>query len=124
MIRRRSRVRGRRAGRSTMELRRRATVIALVAGSLAGPGLVAVSTTPVAAATPAPRFTPGLPLLDANGTNTGGSEPSIRVDGGGHVYVTAPVGVPTGGCPIWRVHPDALNKNKLPYEYLGKFDTD
>ena len=43
-------------------------------------------------------------------------EPSIRVDSGGHIYVTGPVGVPTGGCPLWDVHPDTLNAHgKAPW---------
>jgi hypothetical protein len=70
------------------------------------------------------RFTQGLPLLDGNGANTGGAEPSIKVDSGGHVYVTGPVGVPTGGCPLWYIHPDSLNSHHSAYEYRGKFDTD
>lgn len=70
------------------------------------------------------RFTPGLSLLDKGGNNTGAAEPSIRVDKTGNVYVTGPVGVPTGGCPFWRVHPDTLNAMNKPYEYLGKFDTE
>jgi len=70
------------------------------------------------------QFTPGLPLLDNAGATTGAAEPSIRVDREGHIYVTGPAGVPTGGCPLWRVHPDSQNAKGLPYEYLGKFDTD
>lgn len=69
-------------------------------------------------------FNPGLPLLDQNGVNTGGAEPSIRVDTRGHVYVDGPVGVPTGGCPFWQVHPDFQGPNGHAYNYQGKFDTD
>jgi hypothetical protein len=75
-------------------------------------------------APPALRFSRGLTLVDANGASTGAAEPSIKVDGGGHVYVTGPAGVPTGGCPLWYIHPDTLNAHKQAYEYRGKFDTD
>lgn len=73
------------------------------------------------------QFTPQLPLVDSSGSggsSTGAAEPSIRVDSGGHIYVTGPVGVPTGGCPLWYVHPDTRNAQGKAYEYRGKFDTD
>ena len=76
------------------------------------------------ATSPGATFVPGLPLFDNSGSSTGAAEPSIRVDAEGHIYVTGPAGVPTGGCPFWRVHPDFQNAKGLPYEYLGKFDTD
>jgi hypothetical protein len=106
--------------------------VALVAGGVA---LVAAGSLPAAtvavahASSPAPsiatyRFTPPLALVDGNGASTGAAEPSIKVDTGGHVYVTGPVGVPTGGCPLWYIHPDTLNKAKKAFEYRGKFDTD
>ena len=76
------------------------------------------------ATVPGSQFVPGLPLLDPKGASTGAAEPSIRLDREGHVYVSGPAGVPTGGCPLWRVHPDFQNAKGLPYEYLGKFDTD
>ena len=77
-----------------------------------------------AAASTGLKFTRGLALLDNTGASTGAAEPSIKVDTGGHVYVTGPAGVPTGGCPLWRIHPDTLDAQNHAYEYLGKFDTD
>ena len=85
---------------------------------------VAATTARADTATSTTKFNASLPLRDRNGSNTGAAEPSIAVDRGGHVYVSGPVGVPTGGCPLWRVHPDVLGTNNLPYDYLGTFDTD
>jgi hypothetical protein len=98
--------------------------VALTAGGLVGAtfGVARAAAPPPPAATF--RFTPGLDLVDGNGASTGAAEPSIKVDTGGHVYVTGPAGVPTGGCPLWYIHPDTLNKAKRAYEYRGKFDTD
>jgi len=79
---------------------------------------------PATATVAGTQFVPGLPLLDNTGSSTGAAEPSIHVDREGNIYVTGPAGVPTGGCPFWRVHPDFQNAKGLPYEYLGKFDTD
>ena len=110
-----------------MGSRTRATValaggaLLVLATQIGAPVRSAAST---AATTTGPKFTQGLPLLDAGGSNTGAAEPSIKVDSGGHVYVTGPVGVPTGGCPLWYIHPDSLNSHNLAYEYRGKFDTD
>lgn len=73
---------------------------------------------------PSFAFNPGLPLLDSSGRNTGAAEPSLAVDAAGHVYVTGPEGVPTGGCPFWTVHPGQLNAKGLPYDYRGRFDID
>ena len=95
--------------------------VALIMGTVASAG-AALPT--AASATPPTHFIPGLNLLDNNGATTGAAEPSIKVDSGGHIYVTGPAGVPTGGCPLWYIHPDTLNAKKLPYEYRGKFDTD
>jgi hypothetical protein len=78
----------------------------------------------VAAATKSAfSFNPGLALLDSSGAATGAAEPTIKVDSAGHIYVTGPAGVPTGGCPWWSVHPDSLGSNGLPYDYLGTFDS-
>ena len=101
------------------------TAVALTGGALVLLGTLAGAPARSAAATTTgTSFTQGLPLLDAGGSNTGAAEPSIKVDSGGHVYVTGPVGVPTGGCPLWYIHPDSLNAHNLAYEYRGKFDTD
>lgn len=97
-----------------------ATAAVLLAGS---PGLAlaaAPSVTPPGGAS----FTPGLALKTSTGANTGGAEPSLAVDSKDNVYVTAPVGVPTGGCPVWTIHPATLNAKGLPYEYDGTSDTD
>jgi len=75
------------------------------------------------ATVPGSQFVPGLPLLNNSGATPGAAEPSIRVDSAGHVYVTGPAGVPTGGCPLWYIHPDFQNATGLPYEYRGTFDT-
>jgi hypothetical protein len=72
----------------------------------------------------AASFTPGLPLRDDAGDSTGGAEPSITVDSHDNVLVSAPTGVPTGGCPFWWVHPGSLNDKGLPYDYQGRIDTD
>jgi hypothetical protein len=74
-----------------------------------------------AATTPGFNFNPSMALL-ANGASTGAAEPTIKVDSAGHIYVTGPAGVPTGGCPWWSVHPDSLSSAGLPYDYLGLFD--
>lgn len=92
--------------------------------AVAGAGHHQIRGRAAAAAATTTQFTPGLPLLDNSGNSTGAAEPSIRVDSAGHVYVTGPAGVPTGGCPFWRVHPDSQGPNGRPYDYLGKFDTD
>ena len=95
--------------------------LTLTLGPLAGMGVAAA---PALAAPPPATFTPGLPLLNGTGNTPGGAEPSIAVDHHGNVYVTGPVGVPTGGCPFWRVHPGTFNAQGLPYDYQGTIDTD
>ena len=99
-----------------------AAIPAVVGASLAGasPGRIQAS------AATSPTFLPGLPLVDAGGSNTTAAEPSIRVDptGTGLVYVSGPAGVPTGGCPFWRIHPASVNSAGSRSEYLGRFDTD
>lgn len=96
---------------------------AVVAGLAA---VVPAVSSQAATSAPAPafRFNPGLPLLNDKGANTGAAEPSIEVDVPGNVYVSAPVGVPTGGCPFWTVHPGSLNNKGKAYEYRGTIDTD
>jgi hypothetical protein len=110
---------------------RRARIGVLAAAALAA-GFAAYAPSSVAAppartgasASTAFRFNPGLPLLNDKGANTGAAEPSIAVDTPGNVYVSAPVGVPTGGCPFWTVHPGSLNAKGKAYEYRGTIDTD
>lgn len=102
----------------------RMAVTAVAAVAISAAGLAATRPAYGAPTPPVASFTPGLPLFDNSGSNTKAAEPSIRVDALGHVYVTGPVGVPTGGCPLWRLHPGTLNAKGLPYEYLGKFDTE
>ncbi len=85
--------------------------------AFSAPRGVAAATTP-----PAFKFNPSMALLN-NGTATGAAEPTIKVDSAGHIYVTGPAGVPTGGCPWWKVHPNSLNSSGLPYDYLGTFDS-
>lgn len=105
--------------------------------ALLGPGVaLAMALGPVAAAhaavtgptqtpsQPAGSFTPGLTLLNGTGGNPGGAEPSLAVDRHDNVYVSGPVGVPTGGCPFWTIHPGSFNAKGLPYEYDGTIDTD
>ena len=98
---------------------KRGAIVGIAAISAYSVGVVprAVS----AATTPGFRFNPSMALLD-NGASTGAAEPTIKVDSAGHIYVTGPAGVPTGGCPWWSVHPDSLNSAGLPYDYLGLFD--
>lgn len=87
-------------------------------------GTLWISASPAGATGPAFTFNPGLPLLTSSGGNTGAGEPTIDVDTEGNAYVTGPVGVPTGGCPFWTVHPGTLNSKGLPYDYRGRFDID
>src|SRR3954465_4762727 len=108
-------------------MRARQLVLPLLALAVAvSPVVVAVGATPAAAATGVSTagFTPGLALNDAAGNSTRGSEPSIHVDSKDNVYVSAPAGVPTGGCPFWNVHPDRVGANGLTYDYRGTMDTD
>jgi hypothetical protein len=91
------------------------------------PAALALGVTPAIAATTVSStsdFAPAVPLYDAAGASTNGSEPSIHIDSKDNVYVSAPAGVPTGGCPFWSVHPDSLNTAGLPYDYRGTMDTD
>lgn len=94
------------------------------AGVLSGSASSAGASGAVTTASNPNAFTRGLRLLDDNNNSPGAAEPSIRVDHAGHVYVTGPVGVPNGGCPFWRIHPDSKNAQGKAYEYLGTFDTD
>lgn len=98
-----------------------AAAAALVLATVAGPAAVAA---PAAGTGGGTAFTPPLPLDTTTGGNTGAAEPSIAVDSKGNVYVSGPVGVPSGGCPFWYVHPDTLNSAGKPYDYRGTFDTD
>lgn len=104
-----------------MRLHRRAAVIAAFALSAATVPLLTSLPTAAGGAT---AFSPPVALNDSSGASTSGAEPSIEVDSKGQVYVSAPAGVPTGGCPFWNVHPDALNAKGLPYDYRGTIDTD
>lgn len=89
-----------------------------------GHGKPSPSPSPTDSATPQTAFTPGLALKTDKGANTGAAEPSLAIDRHDNVYVSGPVGVPTGGCPVWTIHPDSLNAQGLPYEYDGTADTD
>src|SRR4051812_19031338 len=86
-----------------------------MAPAVVGLAAPAASAAPVTTA----GFTPPLALNNAAGASTGGSEPTIAVDSHDNVYVSAPVGVPSGGCPFWYVHP-----NGTSYDYRGTMDTD
>lgn len=97
-------------------------VLALGSVGTAAASPRSVASASAAAATAAYKFTPGLALLDDKGANPGAAEPSIRVDRNGHIYVIGPVGVPTGGCPMWRVHPGFPGTQNRPYNYLGRPD--
>src|SRR5687768_9817800 len=101
---------------------RRALLPVLATAIAAAPLVYAAETTSTTTATVA--FSPPIPLYDDAGVSTGGSEPSIEIDSKGNVYVSAPAGVPTGGCPFWDVHPDRLGESGLPYDYRGTIDTD
>jgi hypothetical protein len=82
-------------------------------------GLVLTAAPAQAAVVAGAGFTPALPLNNASGVSTGGSEPSIAVDSHDNIYVSAPAGVPSGGCPFWNVHKDGLG-----YDYRGTIDTE
>ena len=75
-------------------------------------------------APPSAGFVPGVPLTDTSGASLNGSEPSILVDSHDNVFASAPVGVPTGGCPFWYVHPDAPNGAGKLFDYRGTIDVD
>ena len=110
-----------RTGNQTRQGRlRKLTVVVVSAATALATGLFTSGSTALAATF---QFTPGLPLLDGGGANTGAAEPSLRVDTEGHVYVDGPVGVPTGGCPFWLVHPGYQEPTGHVYKYQGKFDT-
>jgi hypothetical protein len=93
-------------------------------GNGKGHGKPSPSPSPTETATPQTAFTPGLALKTDKGANTGAAEPSLAVDRHDNVYVSGPVGVPTGGCPVWTIHPGSLNAQGLQYEYDGSSDTD
>jgi hypothetical protein len=105
---------------------RRTSLSLLVAGfavtSALAPGATALATGTSPA--PAPGFAPAIALFNAAGASTNGAEPSIAVDSQDNVFVSAPAGVPTGGCPFWSIHPDRLNAAGKAYEYRGTIDTD
>lgn len=110
-----------------MRLSPRSTRSALLSLSLVGVTVLAPATAARAIGAvpaPGPGFAPGISLFDAAGASTNAAEPSIHVDGQDHVFVSAPAGVPTGGCPFWSVHPDSLNPGGKAYEYRGTIDTD
>jgi len=90
-------------------------LLAVAAALVAVPILVAVA----GASEPSTAFTPPLALMDADGTSLNAAEPSIEVDSHGQVYVSGPVGIPTGGCPFWEVDADAGT-----YDYRGTIDVD
>jgi hypothetical protein len=68
-----------------------------------------------------PAFTPQLQLATPiNGVQifvAKDAEPSIRVANDGGIYVTAPIGGPTGGCDFWTVQPGGTGST-----YKGKAD--
>ncbi len=104
-----------------MRLSPRSTRSALLSVSLIGVTVLSpVTAAHAVGASPAPAatFSAPLPLYDTTGASTQGSEPSIAVDSHDNVFVSAPAGVPTGGCPFWQVHPDRT------YDYRGTIDTD
>ncbi len=104
---------------------RSALLPALAVSALLAPLLLETGPAGAAAgAATGPRFVAPVALNDASGASTLGAEPSIEVDSKGQVYVSAPAGVPTGGCPFWNVHPDTRNAKGLPYDYRGTIDTD
>src|SRR5690349_7483249 len=93
---------------------------ALVLVMTTAPAAVVLTAEPAAAATvTGAGFTPALALNDAAGNSTGASEPSIQIDSKDNIYVSAPAGVPSGGCPFWYVHGDGAS-----YDYCGTIDTD
>jgi hypothetical protein len=99
---------------------RRLVVPLLVIALASAPALLLGASDAAAAVAPPPAaFVAPVPLYDAAGASTNGSEPSIHVDSHDNIYVSAPAGVPTGGCPFWSVHKDALG-----YDYRGTIDTD
>jgi hypothetical protein len=103
-------------------MRARFLLPVLVAALATGPLALAVGVAPAAAATtppPSAVFSAPLALNDAGGRSTGSSEPSIAVDSHDNIYVSAPAGVPSGGCPFWYVHADGTS-----YDYRGTIDTD
>ncbi|MDT7547529.1 MAG: hypothetical protein QOE99_3639 [Actinomycetota bacterium] len=101
-------------------MRARRLAVPLLVLALSSAPMLLMGVTTAAAATPSPpAFTAPLPLYDKAGASTNGSEPSIHVDSKDNVYVSAPAGVPTGGCPFWTVHKDAAG-----YDYRGTIDTD
>ncbi|MGZ6827100.1 MAG: hypothetical protein ACXVGH_09935, partial [Mycobacteriales bacterium] len=87
--------------------------------------VLAATTSGTTTASPSPTaFAPSVPLFNAAGGSTLAAEPSIEVDRKGHVFVSGPAGVPTGGCPFWEVHPDSVGDNGKVYDYRGTIDTD
>jgi hypothetical protein len=95
-------------------------VLALATGPTVASGLSPASAATGSAAT----FSAPFALNDGTNATTNGSEPSIHVDSHDNVYVSAPVGVETGGCPFWYVHPDTVGPDGKAYDYRGTIDTD
>ena len=99
-------------------MRARTLLPVVVAALTVGPFGLAGITPAEAAPPPAPTFSAPLALNNASGSSTDSSEPSIAIDSHDQIYVSAPAGVPTSGCPFWYVHPDGTS-----YDYRGTIDT-
>lgn len=109
--------------RSLPSIRPAVALMALLGATATLPALALTDVGDPAAAA-VTSFAREVVLTDDEGRSTRGAEPTIEVDSHGSVYVTAPAGVPTGGCPFWEVTPDALGPSGKPYTYRGTVDTD
>ena len=97
----------------------RRLVLSLITASLGASSLVVAPSAAASSLSGSAGFAPAMVLNGDGGVSTGGAEPSIEVDSHGQVYVSAPVGVPNGGCPFWEVDPDARTS-----AYRGTIDID